>query len=160
MTAKNHTPSFLLIRTPFGKLAYTGTDGITHEGVMPVRSFPMEAPNWGISIVNVEGQELSWIEELSALPQEQQTLIADELSAREFVPEIQQIQRVSSFATPSTWFVQTDRGETSFVLRGEEDIRRLPGGGLLIADSHGVQFRIKELVDLDRGSRKILDRFL
>jgi hypothetical protein len=76
------------------------------------------------------------------------------------MPSIQRICRVSSFATPSTWLVETDRGETSFVLRGEEDIRRLMGSTLLIADSHGIQFLIRDLHALDRASRKLLDRFL
>jgi hypothetical protein len=86
--------------------------------------------------------------------------VEDELARREFVPEIRRLHRVSSFATPSTWEVETDRGETSFVLRGEEDIRRLGVSALLIADSHGIQFLIRDLSALDRHSRKLLDRFL
>ena len=41
------------------------------------------------------------------------------------MPEIRASSRVSSFATPCTWTVATDRGDTEFVLKGEEDIRRL-----------------------------------
>jgi Domain of unknown function (DUF1854) len=76
------------------------------------------------------------------------------------MPEIRRLKNVSSFATPSTWTVETDRGETSFVLKGEEDIRRLAPGVLLVADSHGVQFLIRGLSSMDRHSRKLLDRFL
>ena len=54
----------------------------------------------------------------------------------------------------------TDRGETSLVLEGEQDIRRLPGGMLLIADREGLQFLIRDLGTLDKGSRRFLDRFL
>ena len=43
----------------------------------------------------------------------------------EFVPEIERIMGVSSFACPSTWQVVTDRGPAQLVLKGEEDIRRL-----------------------------------
>jgi hypothetical protein len=67
---------------------------------------------------------------------------------------------VSSFGVPSTWTISTDRGEASFVLKAEEDIRRLDGGELLIASAHGVQFRIPDVKALDRGSRKLLERFL
>ena len=52
-------------------------------------------------------------------------LLEEELALRDFVPEITRIHSVSSFGTPSTWEVETDRGATSFVLKGEEDIRRL-----------------------------------
>ena len=59
-----------------------------------------------------------------------------------------------------TWEVDTDRGPTRFVLRGEENIRRLPGGMLMIADEHGIQYLIRKLRALDKPSRKLLDRFL
>lgn len=76
------------------------------------------------------------------------------------MPEIRRIASVSTYATPSTWQVETDRGDTRFVLRGEEDIRRLAGQTLLISDSHGIHYLIRDALALDRHSRKILDRFL
>lgn len=41
------------------------------------------------------------------------------------MPEVERIVSVSSFACPSTWQVQTNRGPAELVLKGEEDIRRL-----------------------------------
>ena len=84
----------------------------------------------------------------------------EELASREFVPEIRRIIEVSSFATPSTWQVETDRGRTSLVLKGEEDIRRLTQTTLMIADANGIQFLIRDIQALDKTSRKLLDRFL
>ena len=87
-------------------------------------------------------------------------LVESELSGREFIPEIRRLISVSSFATPSTWQVETDRGTTTFVLKGEEDIRRLDSPALLIADSHGIHFLIRDRYALDAPSRRFLDRFL
>jgi hypothetical protein len=56
--------------------------------------------------------------------------------------------------------VDTDRGPFEFVLKGEEDIRRLSGGAMLVVDSHGVQFLIRDLFAMDRHSKKLMDRFL
>ena len=84
----------------------------------------------------------------------------DELAHREFMPTIERLVAVSTFSTPSTWTVDTDRGRTDFILKGEEDIRRLRDGGLLITDNHGMVFRVMDLKALDRGSRRLLDRFL
>jgi hypothetical protein len=78
---------------------------------------------------------------------------------RDFRAHAAAAARVSSFGVPSTWTVSTDRGDTSFVLKAEEDIRRLEGGALLIASAHGVQFRIPDVKALDRASRKLLERF-
>lgn len=147
-------------RNAFGRLVFTGADGERHENVVPVRAFPIAAPDEGLSVVSQDGHELAWIDRLSTLPPALRVLIEAELASREFVPEIRRLIKVSSFATPSTWTVETDRGETSFVLRGEEDIRRLSGSTMLIADAHGIQFLIRDPQVLDRHSRRLLDRFL
>lgn len=151
---------FQLQRNAFGRLVYTSPDGEVHEGVVPVRAFPIAAPDEGLALVNADGRELAWIESKAVLPQEVRLLLDEELASREFLPQIRRIHRVSSFATPSTWEVDTDRGTTSFVLKGEEDIRRIAHVTLLIADSNGIQFLIKDLQALDTTSRKLLDRFL
>ncbi|QDZ27823.1 DUF1854 domain-containing protein [Noviherbaspirillum sp. UKPF54] len=151
---------FQLQRNAFGRLVYTADDGEVHEGVVPVRAFPIAAPDEGLALVNADGRELAWIESRSALPPDARKLVEEELASREFLPQIRRIHRVSSFATPSTWDVETDRGDTSFVLKGEEDIRRIAHVTLLIADSNGIQFLVKDLQALDKHSRKLLDRFL
>ena len=46
------------------------------------------------------------------------------------------------------------------VLKAEEDIRRLTAPTLLIVDSRGIQFLIRDPATLDAKSRKFLDRFL
>ena len=63
-------------------------------------------------------------------------------------------------AASDTWTVETDRGEARFVLKGEEDIRRLANGALLIADPHGLSDRVRDRFALDRHSRKLIERFL
>ena len=87
-------------------------------------------------------------------------LVHDELEGREFMPEILRIVGVTSFATPCTWTVATDRGDTEFLLKGEEDIRRIGATSLLVADNHGIHFLIRDMFTIDKNSRKILDRFL
>ncbi|WP_428425692.1 DUF1854 domain-containing protein [Methylibium sp.] len=147
-------------RNAFGRLVLTTPDGVLHDGVVPVRAFPIAAPDEGLSIVGTDGRELQWIEHLSALPAGARALVEEELASREFTPEIEQIVSVSTFSTPSTWTVRTDRGNTSFVLKGEEDIRRLGRGALLVVDSHGIQFLVRDRLALDRRSKKLLERFL
>lgn len=152
--------NFQLQRDPFGRLVLTTADGERHEGITPVRAFPIAAPDEGLSLVNFEGHEVAWVENLADQPAEIAQLLEAELASREFVPEISRIIEVSSFACPSTWQVVTNRGNTELTLKGEEDIRRLSSQRLMIADSHGIEFLIRDLSDLDRHSRKLLDRFL
>ena len=151
---------FSLSRNAFGQLVLSLRDGGEHVGVQPVRAFPIAAPDEGLSLVGADGHELVWVERLGLLPPAVLALLREELNLREFTPVIRQITSVSTFSTPSSWSVQTDRGEATLVLDAEEDIRRLAEGGLLITASNGVHFRVPPMGDLDRHSRKLLERFL
>lgn len=152
--------AFELHRNALGQLVLRRSDGVVHVGVVPVRAFPLSAPDDGLSLVGADGHELAWVERLDALPGSQRQLVAEELAARDFQPEVIRLLGVSTFATPSHWRVETDRGTTEFVLKSEEDIRRLPDGGLLIASGQGVHYRVRDRAALDRASRRLLERFL
>jgi len=159
LTAQS-TADIKLTRNLAGRLQFTASDGKDHVGVSPVRAFPIAAPDEGFSLLNQEGRELVWINRLEDLPVTTRVLIEEELALREFMPEIQRINQVSSFATPSTWKVETDRGDTELVLKAEDHIRRLGHASLIITDSHDVNFLIRDSDQLDKHSRKLLDRFL
>ena len=149
-----------LERTPAGRLRLTTPDGVVHEPVLAVRAFPISAPERGLSLMSAEGHELFWIEQISALEPAVRSLVQEALDEREFMPVIAQLLEVSGFVTPCTWRVDTDRGPARFVLKGEEDIRRLSANTLIVADAHGVQFLIRHLPSMDRQTRKLLDRFM
>lgn len=154
------TINFQLRRDSFGKLVLSTPEGEEYVGVIPVRAFPIQAPTRGISLVRDGGKEAAWIDDLDALPEQIRSLIQEEIEGREFIPEILAIKDVSSFATPCTWYVRTDRGDTEFVLKVDEDIRRVGETSLLIADNHGINFLVRDMFRIDKHSRKILDRFL
>ena len=152
---------FTLQRNAFGALVLTDAQGQIFEGVVPVRAFPIQSPEDGISLVSTDGHEVAWIDLLADVPEPAQTLVRDALVTREFMPVITRIVSVTSFSTPCTWTVNTDRGDTEFVLRGDEDIRRIgKDNALLIADVHGIQYLVRDQFALDTASKKILDRFM
>jgi hypothetical protein len=150
---------FLLERDAFGRLVLT-VDGRQHAVVVPVRAFPVSAAQGPLSLVDEDGHELAWVSDLAALDEPRRALIEAALQAREFMPVIQRLLSVSSFAAPSTWDVETDRGRTQLVLKGEENIRRLSATVMLVADAQGVQYLIRDIAHMDRHSRRLLDRFL
>src|SRR5688500_1117854 len=149
-----------LIRYAYGRLLFTTADVEARYGIIPPRAFSITAPDQGIAPIDRYGHLLIWFDSASDLPDEFGELIESDLARREFMPEVTRIHDVSNYATPSTWHVDTDRGKTSFVLKGEEYIRRLMPPALLITDSQGIHFLIRDRFALDHHSRKILDRFL
>ena len=152
--------NFKLQRDALGRLVLSTADGERHVGVTPVRAFTIAAPDEGLALISPDGREIAWADRLADLPGETRRLIEEDLASREFVPDIEQLLSVSSFACPSAWQVRTNRGNTTLTLKGEEDIRRLSATRLLIADKNGIEYLIRDLSQLDRNSRKLLDRFL
>ena len=148
-----------LERDSLGRLVFVDSKGTRHIGVHPVRAFPITAPAAGIAMMDQSGKELFWYPDVAAITEAELGLIEEELAAREFMPVIEKITHVSTFATPSIWDIETDRGPTRIRLKAEEDIRRIAGNTLLIADSNGMQFLIKDATQLDKVSKKLLDRF-
>ena len=150
-----------LARNAHGRLVLTLGSGQVFESVVPVRAFPLAAPEEGLSLVSSDGKEALWVDRMADLPADARALIEEDLAVREFVPTIHSIRKVSSFSTPSTWDLETDRGSAQMVLKAEEDIRKLAGRTrLLISGSDGVQYRIPDTTQLDKHSRKLLERFL
>jgi hypothetical protein len=155
----HHPKLHTLERDSLGRLVFIDASGNRHVGVNPVRAFPITAPGAGISIMDQSGKELCWFDGVGNISEVELGLIEEEMAVREFMPVIERITKVSTFATPSIWDIETDRGPTRIRLKGEDDIRRIAGNTLLIADSNGLQFLIKDATQLDKVSKKLLDRF-
>ena len=149
-----------LHRNSLKQLVFTALDGEEQIGISAVRAFPISAGREHIALLSREGHEVEWIPCLDDLDEETRLLVEEELASSDFVPEILRVRSVSGYATPCTWQVETNRGDTSLVLKSEEDIRRLMGPTLLIMDGCGIQFLVRDPAALDATSRKILDRFV
>ena len=150
-----------LRRNAHGRLVVTLADGTVHEGVVPVRAFPIAAPLEAVSLVGVDGKEVHWIAHLDELPPATRALLDEDFAVREFVPQVLRIEAIDAISVPSVWTVLTDKGRTHLTLKAEEDIRKLQGAHhLLITSRDGVQYRITDTRELDKASQKFLERFL
>jgi hypothetical protein len=152
--------NFTLERNAFGRLVLIEPGGTRHEGVEPIRAFPISDPMHGLSLASSDGKELAWIDDINELPSATRTLIEAELREREFTPQIQRIVRVSLQTDPCEWEVVTDRGPTKFVLKSSSDVRPLDKRRALVSDAHCIHYLIADTQSLDRHSRRILERYL
>ena len=144
----------------WGRLVFIDSAGREHVGVEPVRAFPLSDPAHGISLLDAEGHELLWVEDLAELPPDVRVALEEELRRREFVPVIRRIVRVSAPVEPSEWEVETDRGPARFLLNSEDDVHPLDEHRALLHDAHGVRYLIPDARALDPTSRRLLERYL
>jgi hypothetical protein len=151
---------FSLQHDAWGRLVLVDAAGERHTEVEPVRVFPISDPDGWISICDAQGRELASIKDPGELPAEVGKMLQAELARRDFVPVIERIVNVSTDSEPSRWKVETDRGVTTFLLNGEEDVRRLGTHGGLVIDVQGIRYLIRDTRQLDADSQRILERYL
>lgn len=143
-----------------GSIALEDTQGRMYENIRITRAFPISDPEHGFSIVDQDGHELVWFHQIDELTPLEQEIITQALAQIEFIPVIANINGVNTFALPSIWEIDTDRGPTRLKLKSEQDIRRISDHALLITDADGIQYLVKDRRTLNKPSKKILDRFL
>ena len=152
--------SFELQRDNFGQLILSDETGNRCAGVEVVRSFPLSAPDKAISLVDSDGREALFLTTLDQAPAAARKVIEEELAQREFFPIIRRIVNKPTDAEPSEWQVETDRGQTTFLLENGDHVHRLGGDHFTIQDSLGIRYRIPDAKALDQHSRHVMERFL
>jgi hypothetical protein len=160
----NQTPptnlGFQLHIDPFGRLVYRSHEGITCTDATPIRAYPISDPDHWIVLCDSEGRELCCVEDPAKLPAAVRSVLDGELARREFIPRIARVLAVSSYLEPAEWEVETDRGRTRFVLKSEDDVRRLGPHRALIQDAQGQRYIVMDTRALDPYSRRAVDRYL
>ena len=147
-------------RDSWGRLVLTLDDGQVFSGVEPVRCFPLSDPEKSIALLDSEGREIVTLPALDSLNPSARDLIKSELASRDFVPVIRRVMHATNPNPPCRWSVETDRGETSFQLESEDDIRKLGPHRVMIADSNGIRYSIPDVRQLDAATRRIVERLV
>lgn len=153
-------PMIQLDHDAHGRLVLIQPDGSRHAGVEPVRAFPISDPRGPVSLLDADGRELFTAPRLSDLPDPVRSVIESELAQRHFLPVITEVLSLLGQVEPVECEVDTDRGRVCFRIKAEEDVRRLPGGRVLITDESGVRYLIPNIDTLDPASRRRLVRYL
>jgi hypothetical protein len=151
---------FSLSRDAWGQLTLIDAEGVRHANVLPVPMFPISDSSHWVSLVGSDGHEIVCVEDPQQLAADVRAVLEEELARREFVPIIERITWVSGNSEPCEWRVDTDRGPTQFVLKNEEDVRRLGPHQILIVDAKGIRYQIPDLRSVDAKSRRIVEWYV
>ena len=151
--------SFDLLTTELGQLVLVTTGGTRIENVRPSRMFPLTDPEHWIAIQDPSGRELACVEDPATLTESQQVALKLALSKRAFVPVVKSIDKIVRTSDGYDWHVTTDRGRTVFHVETDESIQTLGGSKLVIIDHHNTRYLVPNVDDLDRESRRRLERY-
>lgn len=148
-----------------GALEVVLADGSRHAPVCCNPLFPLSSPDTYIAIVHVAPSgvrtHIETVKSLSDLEPPQQMLVKKDIRYRYFIPEIIEIQKITSLRRVDTWVVKTDRGKISFTVRNrQENMIRTAQGGLLVIDEHQRRYKISRREHLSRRSQQELQRLI
>ncbi len=150
----------LEVTQPSGKVEF-------FERIVPVRAFPISAPETFISIrepdtrASGRGAEIGMIEDLSVFPDEVSGMIRDELSRRYFTPAIKKIHSFHEKFGYCYWDVTTVAGRVEFIMSNPTgSIRTLEDGRVFLYDIDGNCFTVEDPSKLDKRSYKMLENYL
>jgi hypothetical protein len=152
--------TFELSRDEWSHMRLTDSAGNKFDDVAVVPLFPITASKRWVSIVSSDGEELACLDSLDGLSSENFKLIEQELALREFIPIIEKVISVSGNQEPCEWVVQTNHGITSFVIKAEEDVRRVSAKAVTITDANGIRFRVEDMKRLDKRSRAFVEWYV
>ena len=152
--------AFQLSRDEWNHLKLTDAIGTVYRDIAVIPLFPISAGKQWVSLVSSDGEEIACLESIHSLSASNIALLEEELSLREFVPIIEKITRVSGITEPCEWFVETNHGPTSFVLKTEEDVRRISAKAVNITDANGIRYRVEDMKKLDKRSRAFVEWYV
>ncbi len=151
---------FELSRDEWSHLKLTDSAGHEYCNVSVVPLFPISASKQWVSLVSAEGEEIACLDSIQGLSASNILLLEEELALREFIPIIEKIVSVSGITEPCEWFVETNHGPTSFVLKTEEDVRRISAKAVNITDANGIRYIVDDMKNLDKRSRSFVEWYV
>ena len=126
-----------------------------------IMSFPLTNSDHLISIIEVKGgkrdKEIGIVEDIRKLDSKSRKVLRSELKRAYFMPEITKVNRLKESHGVMKFDVETDKGHRVFETRYREDIRKLPGGRVIIRDADGNRYEIKDYMKLDQRSASLID---
>ena len=126
------------------------------SAVEAVMGFPLTYSDHFISFVEVKDgkkdKEVGMIEDLKKLDAQSRKVLKTELKRAYFMPRIKKINTMKETHGLMKFNVETNKGQREFETKYKEDIRRMPGGRVIIKDSDGNRYEIKDYQKLDDKS--------
>ncbi len=123
--------------------------------------FPLTDPDQFISFVEIKDgkkdEEIGIIEDLRKLDSKSRKVLKAELKRVYFMPQITKINRMKDNHGVMAFDVETDKGQREFETRYREDIRKISDGRVIIKDSDGNRYEIRDYLKLDQRSIELID---
>jgi len=145
----------------FNRLNIKIEGGKEYPEVDIVMDFPLTNSDHFLSVIEVNNgkrdEEIGIIEDIRKLDSKSRKIVKEEIKRIYFMPKVTKINRLKENHGIMKFDLETEKGHREFETRHREDIRKLPGGRIIIRDADGNRFEIKDYRKLDRRSMLLVD---
>jgi hypothetical protein len=122
------------------------------------RCFPLTSGETFVSLAGADGKEVAVLENPLDLDAESKATLETELDVLYFTPVLQRILSLKQEASMWRWEVETQRGPTTFYLRGVRDsVHEVAPGRWQIYSVDGQRFEIRQLNELDARTQRLFE---
>ena len=128
--------------------------------VILTRALPLGSPDKYISVSDIEKNEIGIIEDKNLFSAQQQILINNELKKRYYMPKITSIENIKDKMGHFYFDVHISGKKHTFSVRDLAKHIRLVDMGVIITDSDGNRYLIRNLENISKKSRKKLEPYL
>ena len=124
-------------------------------------AFPLTQFGRYIRIVDTEGEEVTILRDLTALDQESEQILQQELEKVYFMPRIRDVSDIQITMGIYRWEVTTDRGQRAFEVRHpRHNIRRIGSTRLIIKDVDGNRYDLPDWTQLPKAAQELVVEYI
>ena len=125
------------------------------------RVLPFAEPKKYITVSDMDGKELGIIRDLGELPEDQQALALDELSARYYCPEVTAIKSIKEKMGYFYFDVAFGDYKKIFAVKDiSRSIKQIDDKCIVITDVDGSRYLIPDVWKIDTKSRRKIEPYL
>jgi len=144
-----------IYRDSYGDLVLR-IDGVERRLSRVVRAFPITMPWRYIIFIGEDGEEIGVLKNVKELNNSSATVLREELEKRYFIPKIIKVHDIREEFGVLVWKTETDRGPRTFEVTSRRNLKRIPGGRILVRDGDDNMYEV-DYRRLDRRSRTLID---
>lgn len=143
-----------------GRLDIIYPDG-EFADVQLIPTFPLSQRHHMVAVLDVEGNEIALIDDVSHFDNESRRVVKDELDRSYFMPRIEDITHAEERLGVLTIETKTNRGERTVQIRNaRRSIRKLPNRRVVILDVDGNRYEVKDWMELPAYGRDLLSQYM
>lgn len=146
-----------LFYQPEGRLRLATADRC-FLSVRPAWAAPLSKPDEFLALLDGKGKEILMVRHINDLPEAAQEVVRKELAVRYLNSTVRQVLSAKTEFGVTYWHVLTDRGEKEFVTQSlQENAQWLDADFLLLIDTDGNRFELKNISQMDEKSRRVIE---